>query len=34
MGRHRNHRHELFAQALAAGKSRADAMTRPHDGDV
>jgi phage terminase small subunit len=26
MSRHRNHRHELFAQALAAGKSRAEAM--------
>jgi hypothetical protein len=26
MGRLRNHRHELFAQALAEGKSRGDAM--------
>jgi phage terminase small subunit len=26
MSRHRNHRHELFAQALAEGKSRAEAM--------
>jgi hypothetical protein len=26
MGRLRNHRHELFAQALAEGKSRAEAM--------
>jgi hypothetical protein len=26
MGRLRNHRHELFAQGLADGKSRADAM--------
>jgi hypothetical protein len=27
MGRLRNHRHELVAQALADGKSRAEAMT-------
>ena len=34
MSRHRNHRHELFAQALAAGKSRPEAMIaagyKPH----
>jgi signal transduction histidine kinase len=37
MSRHRNPRHELFAQALAAGKSRADAMIAagytPHRGN-
>lgn len=37
MGRHRNHRHELFAQALAEGKSRAEAMIaagyKPHRGN-
>jgi hypothetical protein len=37
MSRHRNHRHELFAQALAAGKSRAEAMIAagytPHRGN-
>jgi hypothetical protein len=37
MSRHRNHRHELFAQALAAGKSRAAAMIaagyKPHRGN-
>jgi hypothetical protein len=37
MSRHRNHRHELFAQALAAGKSRPEAMIAagytPHRGN-
>jgi phage terminase small subunit len=37
MARHRNHRHELFAQALAAGKSRGEAMIAagytPHRGN-
>jgi hypothetical protein len=37
MSRHRNHRHELFAQALAAGKSRPEAMIaagyKPHRGN-
>ena len=37
MSRHRNHRHELFAQALAAGKSRPEAMVaagyKPHRGN-
>jgi hypothetical protein len=37
MSRHRNHRHELFAQALAAGKTRAEAMIAagytPHRGN-
>jgi hypothetical protein len=37
MGRLRNRRHELFAQALAEGKSRGDAMTAagytPHRGN-
>lgn len=37
MSRHRNHRHELFAQALAMGKSRAEAMIAagytPHRGN-
>jgi hypothetical protein len=37
MTRHRNHRHELFAQALAAGKSRPEAMIAagytPHRGN-
>jgi hypothetical protein len=37
MSRHRNHRHELFAQALAAGKSRPEAMIaagyEPHRGN-
>ena len=37
MSRHRNHRHELFAQALAAGKLRPEAMItagyKPHRGN-
>jgi len=37
MARHRNQRHELFAQALASGKSRAEAMVgagySPHRGN-
>jgi hypothetical protein len=37
MSRHRNYRHELFAQALAAGKSRPEAMVAagytPHRGN-
>jgi hypothetical protein len=37
MSRHRNYRHELFAQALAAGKSRPEAMIaagyKPHRGN-
>jgi hypothetical protein len=37
MSCHRNHRHELFAQALAAGKSRPEAMIaagyKPHRGN-
>ena len=37
MARHRNPRHELFAQALAAGKSRPEAMIaagyKPHRGN-
>jgi hypothetical protein len=37
MGRHRNQRHELFAQALAGGKSRPEAMIaagyKPHRGN-
>jgi hypothetical protein len=37
MARHRNHRHELFARALAEGQSRAEAMVaagyKPHRGN-
>jgi phage terminase small subunit len=37
MSRHRNHRHELFAQALAADKLRPEAMItagyKPHRGN-